>query len=65
MREGDAAIGHRRAFPLAFHHRLEKLLRSAQFAAVVQQLDNLPNRFASRAAAQFEHDMFRIEQGVE
>jgi hypothetical protein len=65
MWEGDIAIRHRRAFSLAFHDRVEKFLRSRQFAALVQELHNFQNRFTGRAAAQFEHDMSRIEQGVE
>ena len=65
MREGDTAIRHRRAFSFAFHDRIEKLLRSPQFTALVEELHNFPNRFTGRPAAQFEHDMSRIEQGVE
>ena len=65
MREGDAAIGHRRGLFLARHHRLEKFARLVQLAAFAEQLHDLPNHFADRASTQVEGDVFRIEQTIE
>ena len=61
----DPVIRHRRAFLLALHHRFEERLRLPQFAALVHQLDDFPNRFARGAALQFGDEIFWIEKAVE
>ena len=65
VRESDPAVGDGRAFALPFHDRRKKFLRFAQFPSLAQALDDFPDRFARRAAAQIERDMFWIEQGIE